>query len=121
MLLQSEESVLVLHLFSEEIRADGGLVLVTELLVHILVHQGSLPDPAVAEDDDLEKRAAPGGHRDLPRPRARRAGGGDWGQRREGRNLSLRSCVCCLAVVNQKGGRDEGYVWEQDGPQGWDA
>jgi hypothetical protein len=33
--LQSEEPVLVLHLLGEEIRADGRLVLVTELLVHI--------------------------------------------------------------------------------------
>jgi hypothetical protein len=33
--LQSEEPVVALHLFSKEISADSGLVLVAELLVHI--------------------------------------------------------------------------------------
>ncbi len=40
-------------LFCEEVRSNGGLVLVGELLVHVLIHQGGLSHPAVAKDDHL--------------------------------------------------------------------
>jgi len=53
--LQCEEAVVDLDLLGEEIGANGGLVLVAELPVDVLVHQRRLADPAVAEDDDLEE------------------------------------------------------------------
>jgi hypothetical protein len=40
-------------LFCEEVSSNGGLVLVGELLVHVLIHQGGLPHPTVAKDDHL--------------------------------------------------------------------
>ena len=43
----------VTNLFSEKVGPDGGLVLVGEFLVDILVHQGGLTNSAVAQDDDL--------------------------------------------------------------------
>ena len=42
-------------LLGQEISADGGLVLVGELLVHVLVHERRLANTAVAEDDDLQQ------------------------------------------------------------------
>ena len=41
------------HLFGEEVCADGGLILVGELLVNVLVHQRRLAHARVAEDDHL--------------------------------------------------------------------
>ena len=41
------------HLLGEEVGANGGLVLVAELLVDILVHQGGFAHAAVPQDDHL--------------------------------------------------------------------
>ena len=43
----------IAHLFGQEVCADGGLVLVGELLVDVLVHQRRLAHARVAEDDHL--------------------------------------------------------------------
>lgn len=47
----------VIHhdLLRQKVGADGRLVLIVELLVDVLVHDGRLSDAGVAEDDDLEK------------------------------------------------------------------
>ena len=40
--LHGDISVVNVDLFCQEVSANGGLVLVGELLVHILVHEGGL-------------------------------------------------------------------------------
>jgi hypothetical protein len=43
------------NLLGQEISADGGLVLVRELLVDILVHKRCLADTAITENDNLQQ------------------------------------------------------------------
>ena len=44
--LHSDETVIDVDLLRQEVRADGGFVLVAELLVHVLVHQRCLAHAA---------------------------------------------------------------------------
>jgi len=60
--LHCHKAVVNHHLFGEKIGSNGSLVLVRELLVNILVHQGGLPHPAVPQNDHLEKNLLPTGH-----------------------------------------------------------
>ena len=75
--LHCDQPVVYIHFLGQEISANGGLVLVAELLVHVLVHERSLAHPAtnghlrallrqsspgVTEDDDLEKNFLAGRH-----------------------------------------------------------
>lgn len=60
--LHGDDAVVDHDLLCEEIGADGGLVLVGELLVHVLVHERSLADTTVAEDDNLQENLSSGRH-----------------------------------------------------------
>lgn len=53
--LHGDDAVVDHDLLCEEISTDGGLVLVGELLVDVLVHERGLADTAVTEDDNLQK------------------------------------------------------------------
>ena len=52
--LHGDQPVVHHDFLGQEVSSDGGLVLVTELLVDVLVHQGRLAYAAVAQDDHLE-------------------------------------------------------------------
>lgn len=57
--LHGDQSVVHHHLFSQEVSSDCGLILITELIIHILVHQRGLPNSVKDKQDHaLETRAA---------------------------------------------------------------
>mmetsp|Transcript_6303 Transcript_6303/g.18423 ORF Transcript_6303/g.18423 Transcript_6303/m.18423 type:complete len:232 (+) Transcript_6303:844-1539(+) len=60
--LQSDELIVDHDLLGEEVRPNGGLVLLRVPLVHVAVHQRSLADTAVAENDHLKQDLLPVGH-----------------------------------------------------------
>ncbi len=49
--LHGDRSVVDEDFLGKEVRANGGLVLVGEFLIHVLVHQGRFADSAVAENN----------------------------------------------------------------------
>ena len=51
--LHRDQPVVNHHLLGEEVSPDGGLVLVAELFVHVLVHQRRLSHPTVSQNDHL--------------------------------------------------------------------
>jgi len=51
--LHGYKSVVHHNLFCQEVSANGSFVLVAELFVNILVHEGGLSHPAVSQNDDL--------------------------------------------------------------------
>jgi hypothetical protein len=53
--LHSNYPIVDHDLFGKEIGTDGRFVLIGELLVDILVHEGSLSDARVAQDDHLQE------------------------------------------------------------------
>ena len=60
--LHGDQPVVHHHLLGQEVRPDGGFVLVWEFLVDVLVHEGGLPHPGVTEDDHLEENLLSTGH-----------------------------------------------------------
>jgi len=55
--LHGDQIVVHFHFFREEIRPDGGFVLLRKFSVHVLIHQRRFPDAGVAEDDQFQKRS----------------------------------------------------------------
>jgi len=53
--LQGDKTIVDHDLLGQEISTDGGTVLVGELLVHVLVHQGSLSHTAITKNDNLQQ------------------------------------------------------------------
>jgi hypothetical protein len=53
--LHGNKAVLNHHLLGQEVSTDSGFVLVAELLVHVLVHEGGLACTTVTQDDDLQQ------------------------------------------------------------------
>lgn len=57
MLISGAELGWIRRWLDSQVCTDGGLVLVAEPLVHILVHKGSLPDPTTANTDEFIESA----------------------------------------------------------------
>jgi len=53
--LEGHKTIIDHNFLGQEISTNGGTVLVRELLVHVLVHQGSLSHTTVTEDDNLQQ------------------------------------------------------------------
>jgi len=54
--LHGDVAVIDKDLLGEEVSTNGGLVLVGELLVHILVHEGCLADTLTEKEKKREKK-----------------------------------------------------------------